>query len=497
MLSAKELSTTGASSEPMKADGVGWRPLADQPLRRSWFLPGIPWVIAGLGGVFLVGMRKLLFLWEVPISQRLVAMVGGSAGALMIVWGTYWFTRSQGTGKLFRPAHLLKINLWRGLLVALFIYGFLYHNAITETGNEFIMLWIISAALVVGGDDRFWYAIAKPLTVIFYLAALLVFLYYDTPLEVTTTPEGTFASQIEYMSARYLGTLGMEFRALAGAGLFLGFWGALSPRNDIWRGLQILAIFIAAGIEVVLFKFRGAVVVFALAGLSLLLFRPFLERRRRPGMMAILVALIVTGSLIFLRTQESQFLIDRFSENEAIANEGMFSSRNIELAAYMSDMKAQVLVGHGLGGYFNAYDAFRNRESLQWGTLHYGLLVFTLKGGVLMLGLFLAFLWPGFYIRPRAWYQNRCNLVAALMFPILLFQFALGPIALSINSIMAQLPAMMVLARFGRRTELDVPKGSPSRKSAPRATAALSPPPHGRFHPNPQGQTMVPEGVVE
>ena len=416
----------------------------------------MPWVLAGLTVLFLVGLRKLLFLWGVPVSQRLIALVGGLIGALLFVCGTHRFGRGHMTERLLRPSQLIKIHFWRVLLVAMLFCGLLRGNQWNEVGNEFIILWIFSSVLVAGGDDRFWYAIEKPLTVIFYVAALLVFFYYDTPSPVTTV-EGTVQLDFEYMSVRYLGTLGIEFRMLIGSGIFLGIWGVIRPRRDFWRYPQILALFIFTVIEVGIFKFRGAAVVFALTCLSLVLIRPILEYRRRPSRSVILLVLVIASILLFQRTEASQILAQRWFEDKGTAQRTIFGSRNAELSAYLSDMKAEILLGHGLGGFFNAYEVFGTPASIQWGGLHFGLLTFTLKGGILMLGLFLAFLLPGFYVRPKAWYQNPCNLVAALMFPILLFQFVMGPFALVPNSIMIYLPTMMAMARFGRRPELDSP----------------------------------------
>ena len=62
-----------------------------------------------------------------------------------------------------------------------------------------------------------------------------------------------------------------------------------------------------------------------------------------------------------------------------------------------------------------------------------------------------------------SWYQNPCNLAAALLIPVYMIYFVLAPFSLFPESLIAYVPMMMILARFYRRKSLDRPS-RPYRK---------------------------------
>lgn len=415
---------------------------------------GMGWVIAGLVLFFLVAIRKLLYIWGLHLPLRLISQTGNSTAFLVILFGMWQINRHQG--RWVRPGFLVKVRFWQGLLVVLCAYGVLRGNFVAEAGKELILLWFFAAVWIIGANDRFWYAMEKPLTVMFYLAVPLIFLYLKVPAPLTTY-QGTTASNLNYIGARYIGTLGFSFRPLIGAGMFLGVWGMIRPGGGKWRVFQIGAFFLAFILDAGVFKFRGAAAFYGLAVISFLILRPFLEYRRRPKMTVLLIVVAVVGMFIFFQTDAGQRLLWRFAGGASHAP--ILASRLNELHVYLSQMGGQVLIGRGLGGTYNAYAVYGIPAAYYWKTTHFGLLVFTLLGGVVMLGLFLAMLLPGLILRPKQWYQNPCNLAAALLFPVLLAQFTLDPLGLAPKSLLTYLPAMMVLARYGRPVELDTGPG--------------------------------------
>jgi hypothetical protein len=421
---------------------------------------GFGWVLAGLLLLFAVATRKLLFTWGVPVPMRLISQVGGVTAFGLLVVGMWQFNRHHATQ--VRPDHLARVRIWQGLLIILFIFGALRGNSLTVIGKEAIVLWFFSAVWIAGANDRFWYALEKPLTVLFYIAVPLVFLYADTPAPITRA-WGTATSDLDTVNARALGTLAYEFRPLIGMGMFLGIWGMVRTGSK-WRLLQIGAFFLTFAIQVGLFKFRSTAVFFGMAGISVLVLRPLLEYRRRPGLTALLLAAGCLGAIVFFNTEASRVLLERFANPEPL-----FGSRWRELSTYFSAMGSEIFIGRGLGGTYEAYQVFGTESSANWRTLHFGLMIFNLKGGLLMLALFVSMLATGLIVRSKMWYQNPCNLTAALILPVLIARFCLVPFGLAPENILTYLPIMMVLARFGRPKALDVPAQPPEVPPRPEA----------------------------
>lgn len=416
-------------------------------------LPGMRLILLGLVIFFFVGIRKVLFYWGIPLPLRSISQFGGILASVLLFWGIRKYSCITRTHQKIYRLHQQKVYFWHGLLVLFFVVGLLNGNSWNIAGKEFIMLWFFGEFWIIGANDRFWYALEKPLTIIFYIAAPLIFLYYTTPAIITDIL-GSEQLDLKYLSNRYINTLGYDLKPLIGSGMFLFVWGTMRPRHDYWRVLQIGALFISFTINVGLFKFRGVAFSYAAIGLVMLLLRPVFEKRKRPGTSALLLSAGLVGLWIFTQTDAFAMLMDRMFTDTKF--EPLFESRNNELSAYIDDMGWQVFVGRGLGGSYDAYNAISILSAHNWTTTHFGILVFTLKGGILMLGAFLAVLLAGFKLRPKDWYQNPMNLTATLLLPVLTLNFFLNPFSLTPDAVFTYLPFMMVLARFGRKTNIDV-----------------------------------------
>ena len=422
---------------------------------------GLRWILAGMAILLLTTLWPVIYHLGIPLSRTLTARLGGTAGTLALFVGVIIFVRAVRPHGLLTPSQRFSIILWRALLLLFLTVGIILGNSVVSAGREFLFLWMLAEFLVAGVDDRFWFAIEKPLTVVFYVAVPFIFTYYETPM-LLVDPLGVYSHNVGQEGGRYTWSLAYQLRPLINFGLFLGVWGFVRPNGGIWRMAQMIAPIPYFIIDVGLFQFRSVVFLLAVVVVSLLIFRPLLESRRRPAATAILLAVCVGGLLIFVDSERYDVFKKRSFEETA--KESIFQSRLDELTAYQDDMGWEILVGRGLGGSFDASAVFsKHQASEEWGGVHFGILLFTLKGGVLLFVVFVAFMGRGFQLRPKAWYGNPCNLAAALFFPVIVIQLVLNPISATPVALFKFLPVMMVLARFGRRDDI---VGKPMLQSA-------------------------------
>ncbi|TWT70521.1 hypothetical protein Pan14r_28280 [Crateriforma conspicua] len=399
----------------------------------------------GLLVIVLVTVRKLLFVCGVPVPVRLISQLGGFVSFVFLVLGMWMLNRVTGVG-LIRPSHLWLARTWQVLLIALFLYGMARGNSVSIAGKEFIALWFFSATWLAGTNNEFWIAITKALTIIFYASLPLIFFSTDIVAPVTTY-SGTSEAEYQYIGVRRTNTLAYEFRPLIGSGMFLGVWGLVQPKGGKWRTLQIAAFALAFAIQVGVFKFRSSAGFFLLAGASALVVRPIIERRVRIAFLVSIVIAFSVGLGAFFMTEASNVLLNRIANPDG---NSMFTSRIAELQSYIESIGLEMAVGRGLGGHYNAQAAIGTDHAANWHTVHLGLLVFTLKGGLPLLTIFMLVLASGFLPRPRSWLMHPCNMAAMALLPVMVLQFCLVPFGLSPMSSISYLPPMMAMARFGR-----------------------------------------------
>jgi len=347
--------------------------------------------------------------------------------------------------------------MWFFLLALLSAYGIARGNDWYITGKECMAGCHIGIFFILGSDDRFWYKIEKPLTIMFYIGALLVATFSNTPvvqaigdvvLQDYNAPIST--------AGRNINSLGYSLRPLMASGLLLGMWGLVRKGKPIWRFLQVSALFVTLACDVGLFVFRGTFLAIVLVGLSYLLLLPFLKDN---AFSAKSVFILTAGAIGFIVFAESDVL-DRLQRRllEETQTESLWGSRNAELRAYLDQVRWEALVGRGIGGTFDATGGGSWSKSTSigltyrtWGVLHYGILIFSLKGGIVMLALFASWLTPGLRHRPRRWYTNPCNLTAALLFPLYLLILVTNPLPFSVEGLLFMLALMVPLSRFSRR----------------------------------------------
>jgi hypothetical protein len=306
--------------------------------------------------------------------------------------------------------------------------------------------------LLLGVDDRVWYGLDKHLTVVCYVGAALIVLYYQEPLpEFYGVHIGDLLEPGEpLINFRSTNSTAILLRPLIGPALLLGMRGLVRRDGGVWRIAQIAALPVFFACEVGIFKFRSEAIFCALTIISFLLLRPLLEKRLRPTMSVILLSVALLGLGYYVSTESFQL----FANRQVVETTGPLDYRLQELEACRTDLGWQLLVGRGLGGTFDVSSVRVGVEGAdKWMTLHFGLAVLMLKGGVLLLAMFLSFVLPGLWVRGRSWYANPLNLTAALLVPIYLISFIINPIALSPDALLSILPAMMILSRFGTRKD--------------------------------------------
>lgn len=432
------------------------RQIMTQPQR----VPGMRWMVVSLYVTWLVGCRQVFYHWGIPLPLRFTSQVGNSLALLLFVFGATRYLRLSSTRRLWQSSHFKRVCLWLCMVPALGLYGSLaFGNAWNTIGIEALSLIYMGLFALLGVDDRFWHAIDGHLTILFYLTATGIFLYYDVPM-VQVLDEGS-SEQIGDFS-RYSFTIGSTLRPLLGPGVLLGIWGLIRRDTRLWKCMQIPAPFVFFAIEGGIFKFRSTAVFVLLAFLGFLVLRPLLEHRARVGTAILLVLLSVAAGQYFMTTESGAVLERRAFEDTQ--GEGLLDVRRSELQAYVSDLGLQVLIGRGLGGSFDAISVFHREAASRWTTLHFGVFVFSLKGGLALFATFVSFVLPGLRFRSASWYQNPCNLSAALLLPAYAVLICLDPFNMAPEGLMFDLPLMMILSRFGRRENLDVGVVSPQSR---------------------------------
>ena len=420
------------------------------------YCPGVKTMIFALYLAFIISSNKVLWHLGIHVSQRLVSTVGAIAWFLLFAAGARRYLNYRGVWQMANPGHRFRVVLWLITIVILTILGVALKNRLPVVGKEAIILFVMGISLILGCDDLAWQKLEKPLVVMFYVALVIV-IWGRNIAAVTTTYTGTEGGGAAYsVGSRAISTLASNLKPLMGAGLFLGAIGMVRPKTDIWRFLELFAIPASFVVFVGIFKFRGALVSIGLLIMTYLLVRPVLEGKMRVKLSAFLMVCILIGGAYFVTTKAFEILSSRFTQyTEYSEEEGALSSRLHELELFRKDIGMWWVPGRGIGGTFSTGGAAYGDSGYEWGTLHFGVLGFLLKGGVWMFMLFLSFIITCLKIKPRQWYQNPYNMAATLMLPVLMVRFFLNPIGLGPESVFTYLTSMFCLARFARREELD------------------------------------------
>jgi len=411
-------------------------------------LPGIRAIVLSLYLFGFANCRYALYNWGIPLPLRLTSEIANTLALLLFMSGAGEYLRRYPPRVTSSASHYKRVVLWLYLVGGLALYGLVHGNSWNSVGQEAIVLSIMGVVLLLGTDDRVWYAVDKHLTILFWMGAVLISLNLYAPL-----PEVKGVEFVD-VSDRFSGTISSLLRPLIASGLFLGVWGLVSKRRGLWKTLQVLAPVAYVGIEGGLFLFRSGALAFLITLASCLVVRPLLEKRIRFISSALIILTLASGVVFYSATESASRLVERVNGG-GNGEDGLFGERVAEVRACVSNLGWETVIGRGLGGTFDASGVYTYENAKQWNTMHFGGLVFGLKGGILLMWTFVGFIVPGMRIREGAWYQNPCNMTATLIFPVILLQITTLPFSFIPESAISYFPLMLMLARFGRKEQTE------------------------------------------
>jgi hypothetical protein len=343
------------------------------------------------------------------------------------------------------PGHLAKILLYILFLTALLLYGLLRENNLNGVVHEAILFYSFAIFLVIGVNDKVHYFLGKLLTVVFWAAFILSVFTFDiegpwvneTPLELREGFEGRYAFGIAYMF----------FRPFIDLGLPLFLLGLLE-RSRRWHYLKILSLVGYLIINVILFKFRHALALSVLVLLAGILMPSNITRKLKILSLAF-VLIIVASSWIYTK-HGATFVnrIEKFDEANKVVD-----YRLPELQFYFSTMGHEWLWGRGLGGTFyggrtvNYKHPIRIREGL-----HIGWVSFTLKGGLLLFFIMLAFFAAGLRKNRKRLQYEPYYRIARFWIPIFFVSWLVNPVTFHAAYVPVYGLSFLLMAQFGKRS---------------------------------------------
>jgi len=422
---------------------------------RTRALPGRAAVISAIYLWYVVAMRGILVDAGLALPYRLVSQVGNTIVTCLLLAGLLAYIRQRPVRRLLSKSHRAKSGAWF-LCVAMYAaYGIARGNDLTSVGKEACGCLCLGVFILIGADDDWWTLLCRHLTILFYVGCLVVTLYYQTPM-IQVAGNDVFRDYSLTISAerRYAYSLGYNLRALTAAGWMLTAWGLSQRRPSVLRSFQIGALAGVVWTDVALFVHRSSAAIAVMVIVSSIVLRPVFERRARISAAAAAIAAACIAVALLFASGAVDLLDRRVSEETQ--REPLFESRNAELSACLRELGFEFTVGRGLGGHFDVTGAgawapgnYIGKEFSEWKTLHYGICVLALKGGVVLAGVMVSFLVPLLKHRRRQWYESPANVCAGTLVPAVLAMLILNPIPLSIEGLPYLVAIAMCLSRFG------------------------------------------------
>jgi hypothetical protein len=342
--------------------------------------------------------------------------------------------------------HLVKIVLYTFLLMVLLLYGFLRGNIANVIVHDSIFCFSIGIFLILGTDDKFFHTITKFLTVVFWAAFIMCLLTYDMPRANMLSFEkntaffeiGRFADSIAFTFYRPYIQLALP--------LFIYGWLEKTSR---WHYPQILSLVGYVLVNVMIFKFRGALVFAALVSVAAILMPGSLSRKLKMLFLAVIAIGLVLG---WMNTKGGAVFtqrIDKFDTSKKVVQ-----YRIPEAERYFEVMGNEWLWGRGLGASYK-YDNSawgRNRTGV-----HIGWVTFTLKGGLPLLIVILSFYFA-WINKPRGRLRHDSFYTTAWFWiPIAFVNWIVNPISIIAANVPVYGLTFLLLARFGKRTSAHMP----------------------------------------
>ncbi len=407
---------------------------------------GIALIITALYIAFFTAARPVFVHWGWPIPMRTTNHIGVGLTFICMVSGVCLYVPYIFYSAPFTKSFRRKITWWFLAIFVLFIMGYLRTNSIFSALSEFLVFTYLGIFFVLAGDDIFWHQLLKHLTLLFYLGVFLILLFFNTPLSPIVHDNPNSFLENNETSLRFTWSIGYYLRPLISIGILIGMAGMVRPKLDYMKGIQIASLLFYFFIEVGIFKFRSQSIIAMLTIASFYLLKPLLSQKIRPSKNSLFLFLSILAFGVFINTQSWRQFKERTTGGPS--GQGILTSRIQEATAFFNDIGIDILWGRGLGGGFNASDVFW--DAANWTTLHFGILIFVLKGGLVFLIFFLSFLKTPKH--KTSWYTNPFNLIAALLFPIVLLKIMLLPFLLAPEGIFSILPVGFIIGRISLKS---------------------------------------------
>jgi len=345
--------------------------------------------------------------------------------------------------RLYAKSYQTRFLLFVLALAPMLVNGIFRGNGVFHLGTELGFFLLFAFFLLIGGHDRVWHVIDRPMTIMVYVAFVLMLIFKET---VAFPHIGDSYDA----NLRFTNTVAYGLRPMMVPAIFIFIWGCVNRRARLWKSLQIGTIVPLLVSEVGLFQFRSALGVILLAVALILVLYPFLQRRRIRAVNYIfmcIMAIIAFG--VFLQSDYWDGFMNRVDHTRAHQT-SIFASRQFELEVFLSEMGLDVIWGRGLGGSFDASSVYlRQDNSDRWRTVHFGIFSLVLRGGYLFLALILSFFLPVLRRKHPLWYDNPCNIASVLFIPLILANLLMAPFLVSLSFFLRYIWFALALAGLG------------------------------------------------
>ncbi|MCD6364583.1 MAG: hypothetical protein J7M14_01780 [Planctomycetes bacterium] len=402
-----------------------------------------------LGSIVMV-LAALCQPWVVYILHREVHYVF-SALRVMAVFSALMAMRLYQTNLPPIPrinSFGMKLTLLAILVAMATTQGLMRGNPTKQLFFDIYPYVLIYAFLVMGRHDKVWEHLEKPLLIAFWLSMVLVVVGL-TKSKAETSAFGRLSYRANIEAVRgSVDTIGYRVRVMLNLWPLLFVLAYLKRGFGLWKilGLGTIIAYLALSV----YFQKRAPLVRGMAYLSMIVvFIPMLRKKLYPANAAIMLVAIIIFFAAVSTGQSYRRLIQRFQTNIPLLE----SSRFREARALLNDLNTlEYTIGRGMGGYYAApmlwtagtrmiHGAPRNTST------HIGILTVLLKGGVLLVAVYLSFFVPMILRKPYGWYENRYNVSAMAIAPVYLaFQLIEG--APSTTNILDAILVGMAAARF-------------------------------------------------
>ncbi len=411
---------------------------------------GAGWLVAALYLNAVVVLRNVLYVSGIFENVRLVSQVGAVLVLACLIASL--LSKPDSPRPPFAAASQVskKLVAWFSLLALQASAGLLRSNNLLQIGRELFVLSAFGLLCLLLQRPGMWTAIRGHLLVIVSFAAALIPLFWDTPNPIVTQSD-THYDPNALLSSRRVNTVGFMINEIMSVAPILALT-ALFERPTFKTSIAVFYGLLAYTYTILIFQFRSAAVVLLLLLVTIGLYALRAGRRVSPvalfaGLcMAIAIALYVVSGQDLLQLSDRVKGLDRTD-----ATETLLSSRLLEAQALLESLHpVEYVIGKGLGGTYDAYAVIGLEWATRWPTVHFGVLVFLLKGGLMFVAVYL---WLAIGTI-RAWLKRANDIpVAAAYVPVLLFTSFLNPFPLTMDNLFTWLPLAVCIATCSRSAD--------------------------------------------